>query len=128
MPLPVFDKKESIPPGFEDEYEEREGKWHPIDRTIKLQGALDEERTKREAAEKLVKKAAKDAADAQAKRDAAAAGMTEEQLKKIYDSIEANVRAEYEPKIAEAEKRRDTAQLARLMQQKVQIDRALAGR
>jgi len=104
MPLPVFDKKESIPPGFEDEYEEREGKWHPIDRTIKLQGALDEERTKREAAEKLVKKAAKDAADAQAKRDAAAAGMTEEQLKKIYDSIEANVRAEYEPKIAEAEK------------------------
>jgi hypothetical protein len=106
MALPVFDKKESIPAGFEDEYEEKEGKWHPIDHTSKLHDALETERAERKKAEGLARKAAKDAADAEAKRNAAAAGMTEEQLKKIYDSIESNLRGEYEPKIAELEKYR----------------------
>ena len=106
MALPTFDKKESIPAGFEEEYEEREGKWHPIDHTTKLQSALDKEREAHEKAKGLARKAIKDAADAEAKRNAAAAGMTEEQLKKIYDSVEANVRAAYEPKLADAEKDR----------------------
>jgi hypothetical protein len=106
MPLPTFDKKESIPAGFEEEYEEHEGKWVPIDRVSKLEAGIKKERDAREKAESVARKAAKDAADAEARRTATAAGMTEEQLKKIYDSVEANVRAEYEPKIAELEQYR----------------------
>jgi hypothetical protein len=29
MAFPVFEKKEDIPKGFEDDYEEKEGKFHP---------------------------------------------------------------------------------------------------
>lgn len=104
MPLPIFDKQADIPKGFEDEYEEREGKWHPVDHLASMRKALAEEKEKREGAEKVAKKAAKEAADAATKKAAAASGMTEEELKKIYDSIEANLRTEYEPKIASAEK------------------------
>jgi hypothetical protein len=106
MALPTFDKKEQIPPGFEDEYEEHEGKWHPVDRAGKLHAALEEERTARKAAEAAAKKAAKEAADFRTKKDATAAGMTEEELKKIYDRIEASIREEYEPFKEEAEKLR----------------------
>ncbi len=104
MALPTFDKKESIPAGFEDEYEEKDGKWSPIDHTTAIKDALDKERTAREKAEGVARKAAKDAADAETRRNAAASGMTEKQLKDLYDSIEANLRAEYEPKLADLEK------------------------
>lgn len=99
MPLPTFDKKEQIPAGFEDEYEERDGKWVPIDRSANLSKALREEREAREAAEKLAKKAAKDLADATTKKQAMDAGRTEEEYKKLYDTIEKSVRDEFEPKL-----------------------------
>jgi hypothetical protein len=104
MPLPTFEKRDDIPKGFEDEYEEQDGKWVPVDRAAAAQKALAEEREARKAAEALAKKAAKEAAEAATKRDAAAKGMTEEELKKLYDSIEANLREEYEPQIADADK------------------------
>jgi len=103
MALPTFDKKADIPKGFEDEYEEVEGKFVPIDHTAKLQRALDEERAAREKAEGVARKAAKEAADAAARKQAAAAGMTEDELKKLYDKVEANIRAEYDPVLKEAE-------------------------
>jgi len=115
MPLPTFEKKDAIPPGFEDEYEEgQDGKWHPIDHTAKLHSALKEEREAREKAEGLARKAAKEAADAEAKRNAAAAGMTEDQLKKLYTSIEENLRAEYEPKLKDAEKAKEEVRALKL--------------
>lgn len=106
MALPTFEKRDAIPKGFEDEYEEKDGKWVPIDHTTKLATALKEEREAREKAETLARKAAKDASDAAAKQAALAGGMTEKELKELYDKIENNVRAEYEPKLSDAEKLR----------------------
>ena len=103
MALPSFDKKTDIPKGFEEEYEEREGKWVPIDRTQKALAALQEERTAREAAEGVARKAAKELAEVQTKQQALAAGMTDEEFRKRYSTIEQNIRAEYEPKVKEAE-------------------------
>jgi len=101
--LPSFAKREDIPKGFEDEYEEQDGKWVPIDRTSRLQKTLDEERTAREKAERVAAKAAREAAEMTARRDASASGMSEEEFRKRYAAVEANIRAEYEPKIKEAE-------------------------
>src|SRR5690348_7566481 len=99
MALPSFDKKEQIPAGFEDFYEEHEGRWVPIDDSRDLKKALAEERAAREKAEALARKAAKEAAEANNKKKALDSGRTEEEYKKLYDSIEATLRAEYEPKL-----------------------------
>jgi hypothetical protein len=103
MALPTFKTKAEIPKGFEEEYEEVEGEWHPIDHTTKLSKALKDEREKREAAEGVARKAATEAAQLQARAQAAAAGMTDAELKKLYAQIEENIRKEYEPKLKEAE-------------------------
>lgn len=103
MPLPIFDKQTDIPKGFEDEYEERDGKWHPVDHGGDLRKQIAEEKRTREAAEKLAKKTAKDLAELMAKQDAAAGGMTEEQYKKVYASVEKSIRDEYEPKLKDME-------------------------
>jgi hypothetical protein len=58
MPLPVFDTQDAVPEAFREEYEEREGKWHPKDTGAEAARALGEERTKREAAERLATKTA----------------------------------------------------------------------
>lgn len=75
MPRPVYDKKDDVPKGFEDEYEEREGKWHPkAADNAELKAALADERRLREAAEKLTAKAANDRADLERRLAAASAG------------------------------------------------------
>jgi len=104
MALPTFDKKDQIPKGFEDEYEEREGKWHPIDRTQKALAALTAEREAREAAETVARKAAKELAEIQTRDAARASGMTDEEFRKRYSAIEQNIRAELEPKVKEGER------------------------
>lgn len=101
MALPTFKTKAEIPKGFEDEYEEQDGEWRPLDHTAKLSKALKEEREAREAAEGVARKAAKEAADAAAKAQAVAAGMTDEKLKALYASVEENIRKENEPKLKE---------------------------
>jgi hypothetical protein len=71
MPIPVFDTKDTIPKGFEDLYEERDGKWHPKgasgDDSGDLKKALAEEREKRQSTERMMKKAADDRADLERK-------------------------------------------------------------
>lgn len=101
MAFPTFDKKENIPAGFEDEYEEVDGKWVPIDRAVSLKKTLKEEKEKREAAEAAVKKAVQAAAETAAK-----AGFkgTEEEYKLMRASVEAEFRALYDPKLADLEK------------------------
>jgi hypothetical protein len=99
MALPTFEKQADIPKGFEGEYEEVEGKWAPIDHAAALQKSLKEEREKRDAAEAKMKVAVKAAADAAAEKQAKAAGMTEDDLKKLYAGIEDSLRKEYEPKL-----------------------------
>lgn len=103
MALPTFAKQDEIPKGFEGEYEERDGKWHPKDATAELKLEFAAEREKREAAEANAKKAAKALKDLERKGD----GATDEQLKKLREDITKEVRAEldeeYKPKLTEAE-------------------------
>lgn len=131
MALPTFDKQSDIPKGFEDEYEESDGKWVPVDRTAALQNALAKEREAREAAEKLAKKAAREAAEMDAKKTASAAGMTDDELKKLYQKIEGTIRAEYEPQIQELETaRRENRELKlnNVVKAKLREQGALANR
>jgi len=106
MALPTFDKREAIPAGFEDEYEERDGKWQPIDHVAPLRSAIKEEREAREKAELVARKAAKDAADLSAKQLASEGGMTAAKLKELYDKIEFNKDEEMKPKLEELERMR----------------------
>jgi seryl-tRNA synthetase len=58
MPRPIFEKKDDIPKGFEDEYEEKDGKWHPkpVDDGAALKETLRKERERADDAEKERKK------------------------------------------------------------------------
>lgn len=105
MSFPTFDKKDDIPKGFESEYEERDGKWHPkaADDTTALKGALDKERESRKAEAKR----AKDAEDARAdlERKLAAAGTGEEKDKVTkalakFDADLAAAKAAHEAEVA----------------------------
>jgi hypothetical protein len=81
MAFPVFEKKEDIPKGFEDDYEEREGKFHPkVPDVTKQQTALETERTNAENERKRANKAEKDLADLKRKQQAADNNISEEQL------------------------------------------------
>lgn len=101
MALPIFETKDKIPAGFEEEYEEsQDGKWHPVDRVGRLEKAIKTEREAREKAENLAKKAARDAAEAEAKRNASAAGVTDEEYKKVYASLESTYKPQIEEKDA----------------------------
>jgi hypothetical protein len=86
MPLPTFDTKDTIPKGFEDLYEERDGKWHPKgasgDDSSGLKTALDKERDARKAAEKAAKLAVDDRADLERKLAAANSGDEKDKVSK----------------------------------------------
>jgi hypothetical protein len=72
MAFPVFEKKEDIPKGFEDDYEEREGKFHPkVPDVTKLNSALDKERKDRENEEKERKRLERENAELKRKQQAA---------------------------------------------------------
>lgn len=103
MAFPVYDKKEDIPKGFEDEYEERDGKWRLKDQGAALKTALDEERGKREAAEKLAQKASGELADLKTKQSAAEKGVTSEQLEQLRKDVRADLEKEYGPKLKRGE-------------------------
>jgi hypothetical protein len=60
MPFPTYDKKDAIPAGAEDVYEEKEGKWVPVTPDVSgLKTALDAERVKLRSTEKTVNEVAK---------------------------------------------------------------------
>jgi hypothetical protein len=99
MPFPTFDTADAVPEAFRDQYEEHEGKWVPKDDGAHT--ALVEERTKREAAEKLVTKTAKELKAFQTKQQAADQGLTDAQLTALRESIKADLEAEYTPKLAD---------------------------
>jgi hypothetical protein len=71
MPFPIYDKKDAIPAGAEDVYEERDGKWHPkaAEDTSGLTSALAKERDARKAAEKAAKAATDERDTAVRERD-----------------------------------------------------------
>ena len=69
-----------------------------------LQAQVEEANTKREAAEKLMRKTAAELQKLQTARKAADAGLTEERLKEITAEAEAQAEAKYADQIAEAAK------------------------
>lgn len=93
--LPIFDTQDAIPEAFREEYEEKDGRWHPKDDGAKT--ALAEERTKREAAEKLVTKTTKELKALETRATAERAGITDEQLQKLRAEIRADLETEYTP-------------------------------
>lgn len=87
MPFPTYAKKEEIPAGAEDVYEEKDGKWTPkLEDTAGLKASLKVVRTEKETAEKLAREETEKAAALQRQLDAknAAGGDTD---KKIADML-----------------------------------------
>jgi hypothetical protein len=90
MPLPTFKTLEEIPEAFRSEYEQVDNEWRPKaqrtdDDVQKTKAALDNEREQRKTEEKARKLAEKERDDLKRARDAAAKGISEEELQKIRD-------------------------------------------
>lgn len=109
MTWPIFDKQEDVPEQFHDRYEERDGKWQVKEdgetkkAVEKLQGALDDERTKREAAEALSRKTAAELQKLQNDDKGKAAGLTKEKLDEMRAEVRKEVLAELDPQIKAGE-------------------------
>jgi predicted RNase H-like nuclease (RuvC/YqgF family) len=98
MAFPVFEKKEDIPKGFEDDYEEREGKFHPkVPDVTKLNSAIDKERKDRENEEKERKRLERENAELKRKQQAAENNISEEKLQELRAEDERKRREELEP-------------------------------
>lgn len=111
MPFPTYDKKDAIPAGAEDVYEEQDGKWVPkvpgqadLDA---LKGTLEKVRGEKKDAEKAAKEAADKAAAAERERDAlkTQVGEPEARTKELLEKWEKDKQAA----VAAVEKERDEA-------------------
>jgi hypothetical protein len=101
MAFPTYEKKEDIPKGFEDLYEEKDGKFSPkvteIPDVTKLSSALETERTTA-ATEKAARvKAENDLAAERRKQAAKDGNISDEQLTKLREEDENKRKAEVEP-------------------------------
>lgn len=107
MPFPTYDKKDAIPAGAEDVYEERDGKWVPkLPDVSTLEGTLQKERNDRKAAEKAAKDE-KDRADKVSREYEALKTQTgdpEEKVKKLLEKFDADVAAATKAAADRAEK------------------------
>ncbi len=102
MKLPTFDKQADIPKGFEDLYEEQEGKFVP-----KLDDSATElaaERAKREAAEKLATKTANEMKKLERKMADAGHEIPADKLAAIRAETRKEVEEELAEKVAAGEK------------------------
>ena len=108
MAFPTYEKKEDIPKGFEELYEEKDGKFSPkvpeVPDVTKLNSALDSERTRAENEEKGRKKAERDLADLRRKDAAREGGVSEEALQKLRDDDATKRKAEIDPIIEERDR------------------------
>lgn len=94
MPFPVYDKKDQIPTGADDVYEERDGKWHPVLPDVAaVETTLAKVRDERKDLEKRLKDQETARATAERERDALRTqvgdpeGKTAELLKKFDTDI-----------------------------------------
>jgi hypothetical protein len=87
MAFPTYEKKEDIPKGFEELYEEKEGKFSPkvteVPDVTKLNSALEKERKRAEDEEKARKKAENELAEARRKEAAKEGNISDEALNKL---------------------------------------------
>lgn len=104
MKLPTFDTKDAVPEAFRSLYEERDGKWSPKpdEDADDLAASLVEEKTKREAAEKLATKTANELKKMQRKAEQDAHGMTDDQLAKLREDVRTEVMEEVGPDLERA--------------------------
>lgn len=106
MPLKLFATKEEIPAEQQGEaIELKDGKFAIVEEsdTSGLTSAIESERTKREAAEKLAKKAADELKKLQTRTAAGDAGVTAEKLAEIEKQVEERIVEKYKPQIDAAE-------------------------
>lgn len=101
MAFPTYEKKEDIPKGFEDLYEEKDGKFSPkvpeVPDVTKLNTALETERTNA-ATEKAERVKAENALAALRRKEAAREGnISDEQLTKLRDEDALKRKTELEP-------------------------------
>lgn len=101
MAFPTYEKKEDIPKGFEDLYEEKDGKFSPkvpeVPDVTKLTTALETERKLVET-EKAARIKAENAASELRKKEMAREGnISDEQLTKLREEDAAKRKAEVEP-------------------------------
>jgi dsDNA-specific endonuclease/ATPase MutS2 len=101
MAFPTFDKKEDIPKGFEEDYEEREGKFHPkVPDVTNLNSAIEKERKKASDEEKERKRLERENAELKRKQTAAESGISEEKLEELRKA-DAEARKPLETKVEE---------------------------
>jgi hypothetical protein len=109
MPFPKYAKKEDIPAGAEDVYEERDGEWHPkLEDVTGLKATVEATRADKRQAEKLLREAEEKRAAAERERDALKTQVGDPDAKvaellKKFDADVATARAE-------ADKRADAAE------------------
>src|SRR5689334_15183023 len=101
MPRPIFDTKDAIPKGFEDEYEEKDGKWHPkpVDDGAQLKETLRKERERADEEEKTRKRLERQLA-------AAETGDEKDKVSKALKKFDDDLAAEKENHRKEVEKLR----------------------
>lgn len=106
MPIKLYDKKDDIDESLRDAaIETKDGKFAVADdETGSLKSALDSEREKREAAEKLSKRTADELKKLKTKLEAGEHGMSAEQLQKLRDDARAEAEQEFAPTKAEADR------------------------
>lgn len=101
MAFPTYEKKELIPPGFEDLYEEKDGKFSPkvaeVPDVTNLNTALKNERTRAETEEKARKQAENTLAELRRKEAAREGNISDEQLTKLREEDEKKRKEELEP-------------------------------
>lgn len=106
MPFPTYDKKDAIPAGAEDVYEEKDGKWHPkVPDTSTLETTLQKERSDRKAAEKAARDAEAAKAAAERERDTykAQVGDPDQRVADLLKKYDADVAAAKKESDARAE-------------------------
>lgn len=104
LKLPTFDKKSDIPKGFEDAYEEKDGKFVPIVEEDDSAERLADAEAKRKAAEALTKKVEGELKKLQRKLDDAGHDIPPEKLAAIRAEARKEVEEETAEKIAAGEK------------------------
>ncbi len=108
MPLALsVDKIEDVVEPLRAAYVERDGRFYldaSVEDTTDLKKSIETERTKREAAEKLLTKASNELKKLENKEKADKVGLNDEQLKQLRADVRAEVEEEFAPFKADAEK------------------------
>ena len=101
MAFPTYEKKEDIPKGFEDLYEEKDGKFSPkvteVPDVTKLNTALESQRTQAENEKKERIKAENALAELRRKEAAREGNISDEQLNKLREEDATKRKAELDP-------------------------------